>query len=122
MKVTGLDHVQIAIPIGGEDAARSFFVGLLGMCEVSKPANLSKQGCWFESGSVRLHVGVDPQFSPARKAHPALLVSNLTTLRQELESAGVQTQDEKPVVGYVRFFAEDPFGNRIEFMQKFEKD
>ncbi|MEO9461220.1 MAG: VOC family protein [Marinomonas sp.] len=120
MKITGLDHVQLAIPKGGEDTARAFYAGLLGMAEVAKPANLSPEGCWFESGSVSLHIGVDPKFSPATKAHPALLVGNLSALRQDLESAGIQTKDDEPLDGYKRFFAKDPFGNRIEFMQKDE--
>lgn len=118
MAIIGLDHVQIAIPAGGEDKARAFYGDLLGMHEVPKPANLSPSGCWFERGGVDLHVGVDPEFLPARKAHPALLVDDLAALRRRLEQAGVPTKDDKPVEGYDRFFAEDPFGNRIEFMQK----
>ncbi|KUO52137.1 MAG: glyoxalase [Sphingomonadales bacterium BRH_c3] len=118
MAVIGIDHVQLAIPAGGEDKARAFFNGLLGMREVPKPANLSVSGCWFECGGVNLHIGIDPEFRPARKAHPALLVDDLAGLRQRLEAAGVTTRDDKPVEGYARFFAEDPFGNRIELMQK----
>lgn len=118
MAVIGVDHVQLAIPAGGEDKARAFFTGLLGMREVPKPANLSPKGCWFESGGVNLHLGVDPEFRPARKAHPALLVDDLAGLRQRLEEAGVETRDDKPVAGYERFFTQDPFGNRIELMQK----
>lgn len=118
MGVVGLDHVQIAIPAGGEDAAREFFAGLLGMAEVPKPSNLSSSGCWFGSGSVAIHVGVDPDFTPAGKAHPALLVDDLAELRQRLDEAGFETRDDKPVEGYVRFFTYDPFGNRIELMQR----
>lgn len=118
MSVIGIDHVQLAIPVGGEDKARAFFVGLLGMREVPKPANLSSSGCWFESGTLSLHIGIDSEFRPAKKAHPALLVDNLASLRERLEAASVPTRDDKPVEGYDRFFAEDPFGNRIEFMQK----
>ncbi len=73
MAVIGLDHVQIAIPAGGEDQARAFYAGLLGMAEVPKPANLSPSGCWFRGGSVSLHIGVDPAFCAAFKAHPAFL-------------------------------------------------
>ncbi|WP_271438258.1 VOC family protein [Pontixanthobacter luteolus] len=118
MGVVGLDHVQIAIPAGGEDAAREFFAGLLGMAEVPKPSNLSSSGCWFGSGSVAIHVGVDPDFTPAGKAHPALLVDDLAELRQRLDEAGFETRDDKPVEGYARFFTCDPFGNRIELMQR----
>jgi catechol 2,3-dioxygenase-like lactoylglutathione lyase family enzyme len=118
MALTGIDHVQLAIPAGGEDKARGFFVGLLGMREVSKPANLSPSGCWFESGELHLHIGVDPDFRPATKAHPALLVSDLASLRAQLEAAGCETRDDEPIEGYQRFFTSDPFGNRIELMQK----
>jgi catechol 2,3-dioxygenase-like lactoylglutathione lyase family enzyme len=118
MAVTGIDHVQLAIPEGGEDRARGFFCGMLGMVEVPKPTNLSPSGCWFEGGSMALHIGVDPDFYPALKAHPALLVDDLLALRERLEAGGFQTKDDKPVTGYERFFTADPFGNRIELMQK----
>ena len=118
MAVVGLDHVQLAIPEGAEDEARRFFVDLLGMNEVPKPANLSPSGCWFTGGTMSLHLGVDPEFRPARKAHPALLVDDLDGLRIRLEEADCMTWDDKPVEGYRRFFTEDPFGNRIELMQK----
>ncbi len=118
MGVIGLDHVQIAIPEDGEDAARGFFCGLLGFAEVPKPANLSPSGCWLTSGAVALHIGVDPDFRPATKAHPAFLVDDLAALRERLEAAGCETRDDKPVEGYERFFTSDPFGNRIELMQK----
>ena len=118
MAIIGLDHIQIAIPKGGEDEARAFYGVLLGMHEVPKPSNLSSSGCWFERGGVSLHIGVDPDFAPARKAHPALLVDDLEGLRSKMEAAGCDTRDDKPVDGYVRFFAFDPFGNRIEFMQR----
>lgn len=118
MVIIGLDHVQLAIPEGGEDAARAFFVGLLGMREVPKPSNLSPQGCWFESGGLKLHIGVDPHFSPARKAHPALLVDNLARLRAALKAAGIVIRDEAPIEGSERFFTCDPFGNRLEFIER----
>lgn len=118
MAIIGMDHVQLAIPEGGEPAARRFFGDLLGMREVPKPANLSPSGCWFESGAVSLHIGVDPNFRAARKAHPALLVDDLAGLRAVIEAAGHETSDDKPVAGYERFFTHDPFGNRIELMQQ----
>ena len=118
MGVVGLDHVQLAIPEGGEDRARRFFAGLLGMTEVSKPANLSASGCWFTSGGAALHVGVYPDFRPAKKAHPALLVDDLAGLRARLAEAGCVIRDDKPVEGYARFFTEDPVGNRIELMER----
>jgi len=116
--VVGLDHVQLAIPAGGEDQARAFFAGLLGMTEVPKPANLSASGCWFTGGAVALHIGVDPDFRPQAKAHPAFLVEDLAGLRVRLAAAGCVIRDDKPVEGYVRFFTEDPFGNRIELMER----
>ena len=118
MAIVGLDHIQLAIPQGSEDEARAFYVGVLGMREVDKPAGLSKQGCWFESFGVCVHLGVDPDFSPARKAHPAFVVDSAQRLRADLEEAGVATSDTAPIEGYTRFFANDPFGNRIEFMEK----
>ncbi|MFU7529475.1 VOC family protein [Qipengyuania sp. ASV99] len=118
MAVTGLDHLQIAIPTGAEDAARGFYTGILGMREVAKPANLSPTGCWFESGSLRLHIGVDPDFRPATKAHPAFLVDDIAALEQALAEAGYPIVQDKPVAGYARFFTADPFGNRIEIMQR----
>ncbi|WP_108791991.1 VOC family protein [Erythrobacter sp. Alg231-14] len=117
MPVTGLDHVQIAIPDGGEDSARRFFVDLLGMREVPKPGVLSPKGCWFTSGSANIHVGVDPDFKPACKAHPALLVDELDGMRASLATAGYPVLDDKPIAGIRRFFTEDPFGNRIEIIQ-----
>ena len=118
MGVIGIDHVQLAIPEGGENEARRFYCDMLGMTEVPKPTNLSPSGCWFESGSVSVHIGVDTDFTPAKKAHPALLVDDLADLRKRLEAAGIETQDDKQVSGYDRFFTQDPFGNRIEIMQR----
>lgn len=118
MAVIGLDHVQLAVPAGGEDRARAFYAGLLGMTEVPKPANLSPNGCWFTGGAVNLHIGVDPDFRAATKAHPALLVDDLAGLRLRLEAAGCAVGDEKPIAGYQRFFTSDPFGNRIELMER----
>ena len=117
MAVTGLDHVQLAIPEGGEEQARAFYVDMLGFREVPKPANLSQSGCWFEGGRARLHIGIDPEFRAAAKAHPAFLVDDLAALRERLEASGYATKDDTPVKGYDRFFTHDPFGNRIELMQ-----
>ncbi len=118
MAIVGIDHVQLAIPEGGEDTARGFFCGILGMSEVPKPTNLSPDGCWMVAGPVSLHIGVDPDFTPAKKAHPAFLVDDLEGLRETLHAAGCETIDDKPVKGYSRFFTADPFGNRIELMQR----
>ncbi len=117
--ILGLDHVQVAIPPGGEDRARAFYSGALGMTEVAKPAALAvRGGCWFTAGSAVLHLGVEEPFSPARKAHPAFLVTELDSVLDSLVGAGfdcVRAHGEIP--GVRRFHTFDPFGNRIEFQQ-----
>jgi catechol 2,3-dioxygenase-like lactoylglutathione lyase family enzyme len=117
--ITGVDHVQLAMPGGGEDAARAFYAGLLGMTELAKPAVLAvRGGCWFASGSAVLHLGVEEPFAPTRKAHPALLVDDLDGLFAALTSAGhacVRADAEIP--GVRRIHTHDPFGNRVEFQQ-----
>jgi catechol 2,3-dioxygenase-like lactoylglutathione lyase family enzyme len=118
MQVVGLDHVQLAMPAGGEAAARSFYAELLGIPEVSKPANLAKRGgCWFERGALKLHLGVEQDFRPARKAHPALLVSDLPALIKRLSDGGFQVVEDEALAGYARCFVNDPFGNRVELME-----
>ena len=117
--ITGLDHVQLAMPRGREDAARSFYTGLLDMTELAKPPALAARGgCWFASGAAVLHLGVEEPFAPARKAHPALLTDDLDGLSASLSGAGyacVQADGEIP--GVRRFHTRDPFGNRVEFQQ-----
>ncbi len=113
-----IDHVQLAMPEGGEDRTRAFYGELLGMAEVPKPPSLARRGgCWFESGEVRLHLGVEADFRPARKAHPALIADDLGALRQRLGAAGVACRDDEPPEGFVRTYVDDPFGNRLELMQ-----
>lgn len=118
MTVLALDHVQLAMPAGGEEDARNFYMGLLGFAEVAKPDALAgRGGCWFESGAVRLHMGVERDFIPAKKAHPALLVDDLASLLAKLQAAGCITVEDVPLEGYDRRHVFDPFGNRIELMQ-----
>lgn len=122
-EVVGLDHVQIAIPAGGEDAARAFYGGLLGLIEVPKPAPLAARGgCWFvgrgEGSGVALHLGVEADFRPARKAHVALLIDDLPGLRASLEATGVTTADDEAQLAVRRFHAFDPFGNRLEMVDR----
>jgi predicted enzyme related to lactoylglutathione lyase len=113
------DHVQTAIPIGGEDVARSFYGTLLGLPEIPKPADMAgRGGCWFAIGDRQLHLGVEADFRPAKKAHIALATDALDTLRAAVEAAGYSTRDDSPVDGRHRFFTHDPFGNRIEFMDR----
>jgi len=120
MKVLSIDHVQLAMPIGEEEKARTFFINILGFHEISKPAELAKRGgAWFESENVQLHIGVEVDFHPARKAHPAFLVDDLDSLIANAQSAGYETDiNQPPLEGYKRAHVFDPFGNRIELMQK----
>jgi catechol 2,3-dioxygenase-like lactoylglutathione lyase family enzyme len=118
MQIERLDHVQLAMPAGGEDAARRFYDGTLGIPEVRKPPNLAKRGgCWFENGSVKIHLGVEQGFRPARKAHPALIVSDLSALIKRLSDNGYRVVADEPLEGYDRRYVDDPFGNRIELME-----
>jgi catechol 2,3-dioxygenase-like lactoylglutathione lyase family enzyme len=118
MAVTGIDHVQLAMPPGGEPAAVAFYEGLLGLTHVAKPAHLAvRGGCWFERDGVKVHLGVEEDFRPARKAHPALLVSGLDELAARLRSSGATLDDGEPLEGYRRAYVDDPFGNRIELME-----
>ena len=117
-EILGLDHVQLAMPAGGEERARSFYRDVLGLTEETKPANLAARGgVWFRSGSLRLHLGVDPDFRPATKAHPALLVSDLPDVIARCEAAGVPPMRDEPLEGYDRVYVFDPFGNRIELLE-----
>ena len=119
MQVTGLDHVQVAIPEGAEDAARAFYGGLLGLTEVAKPAALaSRGGCWFSGPGVSIHLGVERPFAAAAKAHVALAVADLDAARNELHAAGVPLVDDGLDVGFRRFYVQDPFGNRIELVAR----
>ena len=117
--IVGLDHVQLAMPKGGEDAARAFYGGVLGLAERPKPAHLATRGgCWFVGPRVELHLGVEPDFRPAAKAHPALLVADLAVMHARLSRHGVAFTEGKPLEGYLRGDVQDPFGNRIELMQR----
>lgn len=115
--VLAIDHVQIAMPAGGEAAGRRFYQDIVGLAEIPKPAALSSRGgIWFAIGGQQLHLGVDPDFRPARKAHVALCVDGLTRLRDRLSSSGFQVTVVEEIGGSPRFFSDDPFGNRIEFV------
>jgi catechol 2,3-dioxygenase-like lactoylglutathione lyase family enzyme len=115
----GIDHIQLAAPEGCEEEARAFFAGLLGMREIPKPDNLrGRGGVWFQCGLQQLHIGVQRDFIPAAKAHPAFAVTNLAALRQRLEADGVPVRDDEPLPGAERFYASDPFGNRLEFLER----
>jgi len=119
MNIVGLDHFLIAAPAGCETQARRFFGGVLGLAEVEKPEPLRRRGgVWFSLGAQQLHVGVEEPFSPARKSHPALSVAagGIDALAERLAEAGAKVRWDDEVPGQKRFFSEDPWGNRIEFV------
>lgn len=123
MAVYGIDHVQLAMPAGGEPLARQFHGELLGLTEIPKPLNLAARGgAWFQCGSLQLHLGVESGFRPAKKAHPALLVSNLEEMLKTLTAAGCEVKrDSEPIQGFDRAFTSDHFGNRIELVEAHAK-
>jgi catechol 2,3-dioxygenase-like lactoylglutathione lyase family enzyme len=114
----GLDHVQLAAPAGCEEEARHFFRDVLGMPEVPKPENLRKRGgVWFQCGPQTIHIGVETPFTPAKKAHPAFVIQNMEALMQRLTELQVEIKVNEEIPGVKRFFIDDPFGNRLEFME-----
>ena len=118
MTVTGIDHVQVAAPAGCEAEARAFYGALLGLEELPKPQPLAARGgCWFRAGAQELHVGVEEPFTPARKAHPSFVVSDLDGLAARLTGEGIEVTWDDEIPGTKRFYAADPFGNRLEFRE-----
>jgi len=120
MNLYSIDHIQIAMPEGEETRARAFYEGALGLCEVPKPLDLAgRGGIWFVGGTIKLHLGVEADFRPARKAHPAFLVEGLDALLEKIRAAGFEVDTGQPALeGYRRAHVFDPFGNRIELMEK----
>jgi len=120
MKILSIDHVQIAMPAGEEERARTFYMGILGFIEIPKPAELATRGgVWLQSENVQLHLGIEPNFHPARKAHPAFIVDDLNLLITKVQNAGCETDTTQPPLdGFKRAHVFDPFGNRIELMEK----
>lgn len=117
MGVIALDHIQLAMPKGREQEARAFYQNILGIAEVPKPVELAgRGGAWFESGSVKIHLGVEDEFRPAKKAHPGLVVSNLNELVELLRDSGYEVIYDRNMPGVERAFTHDPFGNRIELI------
>ncbi|KMY21428.1 VOC family protein [Bacillus pumilus] len=115
----GIDHVQLAAPKGSEEKARLFFGGILGMEEIPKPSNLAKRGgVWFQCGHHQLHIGIQDHFQAAKKAHPAFLVKSLSELKKALLNHHISIREDEPLEGAIRFYVEDPFGNRIEFLER----
>jgi catechol 2,3-dioxygenase-like lactoylglutathione lyase family enzyme len=117
--IVALHHVQLAMPRGREEDARLFYAGVLEMTEIPKPEDLAKRGgVWFESGSAAVHLGVEDDFRAAKKAHPALLVSDLAEVVRRCRAAGYETTTDRPLPGFDRAYVADPFGNRIELLER----
>lgn len=118
MPIVDLDHVQLAMPRGREDEARRFYGVVLELAELPKPSNLARRGgVWFQLGPRQLHLGVEDPFVPAKKAHAAMRVRDLLALKARLAEHGCMTREDEPLPGYHRFYADDPFGNRLEFLE-----
>jgi catechol 2,3-dioxygenase-like lactoylglutathione lyase family enzyme len=118
MPVRRIDHILIAMPPGREDEARAFYHGILGLDEKVKPPQLAARGgCWFESGDLQVHLGVEKSFIPARKAHPAFIVDDLATMVMKATQAGYKVTADEPLEGCDRRHIDDPFGNRIEVIE-----
>lgn len=116
--LTAVDHVQLAAPPGSEAVLRPFYVDALGMTEIPKPPALAARGgCWFQAGSVQLHLGVEDHFRPAKKAHPGLRVTDIDAYAARLRTHGVTVTWDTGLPGHRRFYAEDPVGNRLEFLE-----
>ena len=117
MTLQAIDHVQLAIPRGGEDAARTFYADLLGLAEQAKPASLAARGgCWFEGPRVKVHCGIEEPFHPARKAHVAFQVDDVAALAARAREGGFLVVEDQPLPGHARIYIHDPFGNRLEFL------
>jgi catechol 2,3-dioxygenase-like lactoylglutathione lyase family enzyme len=121
MPLTGIAHIQLAAPPGCEPEARNFFGRLLGLEEIPKPEPLrARGGCWFKVGEKQLHIGIEDDFRPARKAHPAFSVENIRRLYEKLSNAGVRCTWDDAMDDVRRFYASDPWGNRLEFTEPTE--
>lgn len=119
MQILSLDHVQIAIPVGGEDRAREFYSGILGFSEVEKPAPMAgRNSIWFAAGPVNLHLGIEPEFHPTKRAHPALVVEGLDEILGSCDQAGLPVIPDTAFNGFRRYHVLDPFGNRLELMER----
>ncbi|MEN1934148.1 VOC family protein [Paenibacillus sp. 102] len=116
--IQGIDHVQVAAPVGCEEEARDFYGHKIGLEEIPKPEELRKRGgCWFRCGNQEIHIGVEQSFSPAKKAHPAFYVHKIDEFKKKLVEQGIQVIDDHARLDVIRFYASDPFGNRLEFME-----
>ncbi len=118
-RIVGVHHVQLAMPPGQEGVAERFYAGVLGMERIPKPARLAgRGGCWFRAGSLELHLGVEEGFRASAKAHPALRVDGLASLRRSLGAGDAQITDDTQLAGHDRCYVRDPFGNRLELIEE----
>jgi predicted enzyme related to lactoylglutathione lyase len=116
--LAAVDHVQLAAPPGSEDALRAYYADVLGMTEIPKPPVLAARGgCWFRAGAVQLHLGIEEDFRPARKAHPGLRVTDIEAYAARLTAKGAKVTWDGNLPGHLRFYSQDPVGNRLEFLQ-----
>jgi catechol 2,3-dioxygenase-like lactoylglutathione lyase family enzyme len=119
MPIVGIDHVQLAMPAGGEAQARGFYGQIMGLPEIPKPPELAKRGgCWFENDRVKIHLGVETAFQPASKAHPGFLVVDLQEIVARCRNNGIDISADVELPGYARIFVKDPFGNRLELLER----
>jgi predicted enzyme related to lactoylglutathione lyase len=119
MAILSVDHVQIAIPVASETRARGFYSGILGFTEIEKPAQMAeRKSIWFVAGAVNLHLGVEPDFTPAKRAHPAFVVEGLDAILVACERAGIATKPDTSFNNFRRVHVFDPFGNRLELMER----
>jgi catechol 2,3-dioxygenase-like lactoylglutathione lyase family enzyme len=113
-----IHHVQLACPANSEDTQRAFFCGVLGLTEIDKPPVLAQRGgCWFRGHGIELHLGVEADFQPARKAHPGLLVHDIDAWARRLADAGYPVTFDENFPGLRRFYSADPNGKRLEFLE-----
>ncbi|GGN62677.1 glyoxalase [Streptomyces albiflavescens] len=116
--LAAVDHVQLAAPPGSEDRLRRYYVEVLGMSEMPKPPPLAARGgCWFRAGAVQLHLGIEDDFRPAKKAHPGLRVTGIEAYAARLAAHGALVTWDGDLPGHRRFYSEDPVGNRLEFLE-----
>jgi catechol 2,3-dioxygenase-like lactoylglutathione lyase family enzyme len=119
MPILSINHVQIAIPVASEDRARAFYSGILGFKEVAKPAEMAeRKSIWFVAGGANLHLGIELDFHPAKRAHPAFVVKDLDAILTACERAGLSTKPDTSFNGFRRAHVFDPFGNRLELMER----
>jgi catechol 2,3-dioxygenase-like lactoylglutathione lyase family enzyme len=118
MPILSIDHVQIAIPINSEDRARAFYSGIVGFAEIAKPPQMAeRKSIWFVAGAVNLHLGIEPDFTPAKRAHPAFVVEGLDKILAACDRAGISSKPDTSFKGFRRVHVFDPFGNRLELVE-----